>query len=98
MLESQLFFGVELDSNLEKLLQKANPYAVKMFLGGDEEYLQEKLCGPRRFLGKSIQGAALPVEQLELLEANIQSLIRNLLADTTLTLKPAVLMATIKNS
>lgn len=80
MLEVQLFLGFPVDKIFSQELEKINPVIAKQFIQRGENYLQEITHDGMPFLGKYAGKMATPL-QLELLEANIYSLLRKIVPD-----------------
>ncbi|MGA8165351.1 MAG: hypothetical protein WB791_10105 [Waddliaceae bacterium] len=80
----QLFLGFPLDKLFVEELGKANPYLVAQFIqtgreaySADSEYLREIIYQEMHFLGKFLGGIA-NLQHIELVEANIYSLLKRL--------------------
>jgi hypothetical protein len=81
MFEINLFLGFPVDALYELQLAQANPNIVALFVQKtNDEYLREIFHNEIRFLGKNI-GKMTSLTQLELLENNIYSLLKKLVAD-----------------
>lgn len=80
MFDRELFFGFPLDPIYIKKLEKINPYLYSQFIGDSEEYLKEVNAEGLRYLGKNL-GKITSIAKLELIEANIYSLLERLVPD-----------------
>lgn len=78
LIDSTLFLGLPVDSSLALSIGKINPQLLSLFLHSGEDYLQEVTFQGTRYIGKFVQNEE-PLIQLELLEANIFSLLKKLI-------------------
>lgn len=93
MFEAVLFLGIPVDEKLQSHIDKANPNAVKLFVNNESDYLHEVDNGSTRYVGKVLE-TVTNVSSLELVEANVLSLLRRLLGETWSSSEPMVLFAT----
>lgn len=77
MFTFQLFLGFPVDELYAEELSKANPYVVAQFIQKEGDYLREITYQDMRFFGKFL-GHIAELQQIELLEANIYSLLKKL--------------------
>jgi hypothetical protein len=87
---SKLFFGLPVDSELSKQLGKINPKILSLFIQEGENYLIEVKMENQTYLGKSILNP-IDLSSLELLEANIYSLLKKLLPEYPFHLNSLIL-------
>lgn len=80
MFEAQLFLGFPVDELFAQALDKVNPNVIAQFIQDEDDYLQEITHNEMKFLGKPI-GKMIALPQLDLLEANIYSLLKKLVQD-----------------
>ncbi len=72
-----LFFGVEVTEELDQALQSVNPHLLMLLIHNDSEYLHEYHEKGTRYLGKNL-GTFVEGKALDLIEANIKSLLKKL--------------------
>lgn len=94
MLDAVLFLGLKVDSELEHKLLQVNPHLLGMLVDNRSDYLHEVSHGGERHLGKLL-GKLEKVESLEMVEANIRSLLSKLLPEGNFELTPLTLFATV---
>jgi len=80
MFEMQLFLGFPVDAIYASELEKVNPNLVSQYVQDSDDYLREVIQNELRFLGKNI-GKIITLSQLELIEANIYSVLKKLVPD-----------------
>jgi hypothetical protein len=80
LINSILFFGFPVDETFAKSLAKNKPEYLSLFIHNDEAYLKEVNVQGVRYLGKYINNE-VTIDQLKLLEVNIVSLLKKLVAD-----------------
>lgn len=78
----QLFLGLPVTAKLEAELQKANPNIKKIFICNQGDYLHQVTYQGTSYLGKQA-GAMTSLQELELLQANIWSLLDKVLPKQT---------------
>jgi len=93
MFEVELFLGYPLDLQFIKSIEALNPHLLATFVNNDSEYLHEIVHQQQRYFGKFV-GACVEVAHLELLEANIISLLRKLIPNFSCQEAPLVLFTT----
>ena len=77
----QLFLGFLITPSYSDLLSCLPEAVIKSFVNpSDFNYLQEIECEGRRYLGKIIENG-IDLSSLELLQANIYSLLKRLVSD-----------------
>lgn len=80
MYKVHLFLGFPVDSNFSIKLDQINPAIRTLFIKSEENYLHEVQKNNQCYLGKLIPNKSeLPA--LEMLEANIYSLLKRLVPD-----------------
>jgi hypothetical protein len=80
-MEPQLFIGFPIDQQFESLLLQVNPHLLKWLIQEDNpSYLQYSTFEQRRYLGKKTGGIP-DIDTLELLQSNVYSLLRRMIAD-----------------
>jgi hypothetical protein len=77
MYEAGLFLGFLVTEEYESVLKSADPKVLAYFIHNDGPYLQEITQENQKYLGKSI-GGKIVLEELELLQENIYSLLKKL--------------------
>ncbi len=92
LLNSSLFFGFCVDEVFARSLAKHKPEYISLFVHADDNYLQELHHQGKYYLGKCVNNTE-SVTQLKLLEANIYSLLKKLVADYPYTDSDLVLLA-----
>lgn len=76
-----LFLGLPIDDMLDSFLKKVDPEIASIFIGGtDSDYLSIAFYEGSRYLGK-YAGELTTLDDLELLQGNIHSLLAKLLPD-----------------
>lgn len=80
MYNAQLFLGFPANKDFNLALQKVNPAVLAMFIQDNESYLSEITWEGSRYIGKYLDHVA-DLQTLELLEANIYSLLKKLVPD-----------------
>lgn len=80
MFKVNLFLGFPVDDLYVKALENVNPMVVAQFINEEEGYLSDIMHSNMRFLGKNV-GTVVVLPKLELLEANIYSLLKKLVPD-----------------
>ncbi|NGX43693.1 MAG: hypothetical protein K940chlam7_01993 [Chlamydiae bacterium] len=80
MFEVQLFLGFPVDALFEKEIEKINPNVVAQFIQKEGDYLRDITHDGMRFLGKNV-GKIIVLPQLEMLEANIYSILKKIVPD-----------------
>ncbi len=93
MIEFQLFLGFSVDNECSLALNATNPYIIETFIDNASEYLHEITHEGIRYIGKLL-GAIESYANLELLEANIYSLLTKLSSSYNFKEKPLILFAT----
>lgn len=89
-LTPQLFLGFPLSSEFASKLEKTNPYAVSLFIQEKGDYLHEVNFKNGKYLGKFVNNLA-DFSELELLEANIFSILKKLVPNYPYEQNPLVL-------
>lgn len=74
MLSVKLFLGIKVTPSIEERLEQIDSNVIKNFIKNDDIYLSEFYEEGVRYLGK-FAGDQIDIASLELLEANIQSLL-----------------------
>lgn len=86
-----LFLGFPVSPDFARLLSKANPHVVSLFIQkGEGEYLQEMIFKEKIYLGKSVANLT-DFSELELLEKHIYSILKKLVPDYPFKENPLVL-------
>lgn len=80
MNDLQLFLGFPLNAALSAVFDHIDPKRKSLFVNEGESYLQEVSVNGTRYLGKPI-GRHTDLPQLELLQANIYSLLKKILPE-----------------
>lgn len=80
MYSAQLFLGFPVDKTFAMALQKANPAILAIFIQDNENYLREITWQDTRYFGKYV-GKAADLNTLDMLEANIYSLLKKLVPE-----------------
>lgn len=80
MFDARLFLGFSVDANLKKQLDGANHNILKYFINDTGEYLCLTSSHEEDFIGK-ILGDEVNLKDLELIEANINSIITKILPE-----------------
>ncbi len=75
-----LFLGFPINESFSSALERNKPEYISLFIGSGDTYLNEVHFEGSRYLGKYIENET-SLGQLELLEANIFSLLKKLVAD-----------------
>jgi hypothetical protein len=89
-LTPNLFLGFPIEESFEKKLNLTNPYIVSLFVKKNGDYLQEVTFKTRKYLGKFV-GHMTDFSELELIEANIFSILKKLVPDHPYDQTPLVL-------
>ena len=97
MFDVNLFLGVENTRELETLINKANPHAVSIFINNDSEYLQKCIYQNKLYIGK-IMSVPTELSNIDLLEANIESLFRKFIPEFSLSTFPLKVLATTQQT
>jgi hypothetical protein len=84
MFVTKLFLGFEVTEPYERLLLDADKQALKSFVKNDDTYLQDIMYEDTRYLGK-FAGEQTDMASLELLEANIKTLLVKILPIETVS-------------
>lgn len=95
MFEAQLFLGVEIDTDLAELLDKANPRLLDLLIQNEPIYLQKTAYNDREYLGKYV-GDIVNLPQLELIELNIMSLLKKISPNYSPKEMSIILFSTLK--
>jgi len=96
MLEVRLFFGFPIGAAFASALQNLNPEITALFIREEDAYLQEVYYRERRYIGKYI-GHKTELANLELLEANIYSILKKLVPDFPYKDEPLILFPALEN-
>lgn len=96
MFNVYLFLGFAVDQLYVDKLAQVNPHLLETFIQKDGEYLSEVQHNEIRFLGKHV-GKIVALPQLELLEANIYSLLKKMVPDFPYEEAPLYLFSIIKD-
>ena len=88
---ARLFLGFHLTSDYNVELNKINPDLKKLFVQNNLDYLQELMIADNQYLGKYLEKPA-NLSELELLEANIYSLLGKLVPDYPYSKQPLHLL------
>ncbi len=80
MFDSFLFLGIRVDDALDQALADVNPHLLDHLVKNGSDYLHETTLENQRYIGKNL-GRISEIENLDLLEANIYSLLKKLLPD-----------------
>jgi hypothetical protein len=91
-MNTTLFLGFPLDDGYIVQMQKNKPEYLELFIRSGSDYLQKVEFDKVSYLGKFVQNEE-PLAQLELLEANIYSLLKKLVADYSYQNTPLILFA-----
>ena len=75
-----LFFGFPVDPLFEKELSKVNPHMLDQFIQTGGDHLEERVHLEMRYLGKDL-GSLADLQTIELLEANIFSILKKIVPD-----------------
>lgn len=79
-LEAELFLGFPVDELYSNQLKSINPHIKSQFIQEGDVYLQEIVHQEMRYIGKFV-GNIVEYKQLELLETNIYSILKRVVAD-----------------
>lgn len=80
LINSTLFLGFSVDEAFASALEKHKPEYISLFIHSRDAYLEEVHFQGVRYLGKYMNNEE-PLIQLELLEANIFSILKKLVPD-----------------
>lgn len=80
MFDSHLFLGFPVDPFFAAQVEKVNPHLLVQYISNSDDQLREIIYQEMRFFGKML-GRIASLDQLELLEANIYSVLRKLVPD-----------------
>lgn len=95
--ESHLFFGIEVDKLFKESLKKVDPNIKSFFIQKNSTYLQEYMHEGVLYLGKFID-ASTTLQNLDLLEANIYSLLEKIVPNYPYEKAQLVLLPVIGES
>ncbi len=90
MYSAKLFLGLPINDELTADLDKIDPKIRALFIKEEDNYLQEIIFENTRFLGKGIY-EAIELNELEMLEINIYSLLKKLVPHYSFEKSPLVL-------
>lgn len=91
MYSVKLFFGVPISGEIAAKLSLVNPDLLSLFVQNEDHYLREAVIQNQRYMGKSIENA-VDLASLELLQANIFSLLKKILPDYPIEKHPLILL------
>lgn len=91
MFKTTLFLGLPITPTFEISLKQANPGLLALFTKGGSDYLEYCDVRGQRFLGKTL-GDSAELGRIELVEANICSLISRLVPDYSSKHTPLVIV------
>lgn len=91
---AQLFLGFPVDEVVTRKLSTLNPNVLSIYLSEGDQYLKQLSYKGMDYIGKNVPEAA-DLMELQLLEANIYSLLNKLLFDYPCQKTPLVLFAII---
>lgn len=77
ILDMELFLGLSVSPELAQALDQVNPHLRQLFIQDDPSYLQSVETAEGSWLGKRL-GSFFDYSQIELMEANIFSLLKRL--------------------
>lgn len=80
LVETSLFLGFPVDTLFSSLLDKLNPEYKALFLQSGEDYLSQVTFQNSSYIGKFVQNEE-SLAQLELLEANVRSILKKFVVD-----------------
>lgn len=89
-LTPHLFLGFPVNADFSRLLSEVNPYMTSLFIQEKGDYLQELVFKNGKYLGKPIENIT-DFSELELLEANIFSILKKLVPNYPYENTPLVL-------
>jgi hypothetical protein len=91
MYSVKLFFGFYVNEELADELIKVNPKLLALFIQNEENYLKEIEIQNKRYIGKGIE-SSIDLVSLELLQANIYSLLKKILPTYPFEKSPLILL------
>lgn len=91
-LDYQLFLGFPIDAAYQALLDKIPDQIRHQFIQNNPDYLQQIYYNQCPYIGKSL-GTIIEFPKIELIEANIYSLLRRLVEHYPYEKNPLILLA-----
>jgi hypothetical protein len=91
MLDYQIFLGFHLSTSYQECLRETPLPVRSLFIQDNGEYLAQINYEDSSYLGKSL-GPLVELQNLELLEANVYSLLRRLVPDYPYERHPLILL------
>jgi hypothetical protein len=96
MYSARLFLGFPITSEFSSFLEQVDPKVLDLFIKDEENYLKKLKINEVSFLGKCVDNS-IDLDSLELLEANIFSLIKKLVPIYPYSLNPLKLFPICEN-
>lgn len=96
MYSAKLFLGFPVDQEFSFHLQKVNPHLTSLFIQKSGQYLEEVNFKGVSYLGKYAENVT-DSSELELLEANVYSLLKKLVPDYSYEKVPLLLFPVLNS-